>query len=497
MPTDIATAPSIPPLRAAPLRDGWLVAVLLAVFAVVWLIACAVTSLVPPVDNLEQLTWQHHLAWGYDKHPPLPTWLAWCAVRVFGPTAWATYLLGAALTIASMALFWRLLRDLRGPAYARVGLLAALCVTFYNGRLYYFNHNTLLLLAVVAAAATCWWAFRERSWLAWAFFGIVIGLGALSKYQIAVTVVSAAAFWLSQRGWRDPVHRGGALLAALLALVIFTPHLLWLREHGFAPIDYAMHSSLGVDLSAGDRLRDTLLWIADELLNRALPALVLLGILAVSVGPARFVRCASDSDAARALVLCWGLVPLVFTALLGVVFGVELQFQWGTAFLLFFIPCVMELQGPATWRLPAWHKSVRVFAGIQVVLLAFTVVISPLGFKLKHGHWRWFDARQFAQEIGPAARQVLGGPVRVIIGPQSEGGALALELPGHPLLLLPTQWDRSPWSPRGLIDSCGAVEITGHPADARGWIAVGVRFPGLYWRAILPKRSGSCQVGAS
>ena len=49
-------------------------------------------------------------------------------------------------------------------------------------------------------------------------------------------------FWLSQRGWRDPMQVFGLQVAALTALAVFFPHLYWLIEHNFEPLGYAMSS---------------------------------------------------------------------------------------------------------------------------------------------------------------------------------------------------------------------------------------------------------------
>jgi 4-amino-4-deoxy-L-arabinose transferase-like glycosyltransferase len=486
--------------RGTERSQGLLAACVLAVFAAVWLAECALTSFAPPVDNLEQLAWQHSLEWGYYKHPPLPTALAWLAVRVIGPNAWATYLLGAALTVAAMALFWRLLRDLRGAKYATLALLAALCITFYNSRLYYYNHNVVLLVLVTAAAWACWRAFQRRTWGAWALVGVVLGLGALTKYQIAVTALSAFLFWASQRGWRDPVHRGGALLAVLVALVLFTPHLLWLPRHDFGPVAYAMGSSLGASLTLSQGAHAALMWTADELLNRALPALLFLVIAWLACRetldvPARAPQ--AGRDPARALLFCWGVVPLAFMALVGMLSGASLQMQWGTPFLLFIVPCVMELVPAAGWDAVADRGALKVFAALQVLLVAGNAVMSPEGVHTlqSHRHWRDFRSEAFARSIGPAASSALGAPVRVVIGPQGEGGALALHLPGDPLLLLDGRYDRSPWVTEALVEACGAVEVARSATPLVGWMAVGGAFPSAYWRVIRPHRAEACPVG--
>jgi hypothetical protein len=473
---------------AAPGR--WVACVLLA-FAAVWLLACAATSLSPPVDNLEQLTWSHSLDWGYYKHPPLTTALAWLGVELLGRHAWTTYLLGATLTVSAMALFWRLLRDLRGPQHATVGLLAALCITFYNGRLYYYNHNVVLLLLVTAAAAACWRAFRQRTWGAWALVGVVFGLGALAKYQIAIAALSALVFWVSQRGWRDPVHRGGALLAVLVALLLFAPHLLWLPAHGFAPIDYAMGSSLDAQLPIEASIGGAAMWLADELLNRALPAFLLLALVS-RLGAPSAAQPGRRSQPGRALLLSWGLTPLVFMPVVGILSGAELQLQWGTPFLLFVVPCAMELV-PVAWDSVAEVRTLRIFAGVQAVLLAVFVATSPAIVPAwPHRYWNAFASAEFASRIGPLAQRALGHPVRVIVGPQGEGEALALHLPGDPLLLLDGRYDRSPWVTRELVDACGALALLRSATPPSGWIPVGPPFGSQYWRVIPPRLAGEC-----
>ena len=56
-------------------------------------------------------------------------------------------------------------------------------------------------------------------------------------------------FWLSQRGWRDPMQVFGLQVAALTALAVFFPHLYWLIEHNFEPLGWRDVVPLGADLS--------------------------------------------------------------------------------------------------------------------------------------------------------------------------------------------------------------------------------------------------------
>ena len=489
-----APAKTKTPLQAP---SGRVVTAGLLIFAAVWLLHLASTSLAPPVDNIEQLTWVRSLQWGYYKHPPFPTWLLWLPVQILGLSAWTASLLGALVTLGAMGILWSLLSELRGPKYAAIALMAALCITYYNGRLNYYNHNVVLLLAVVACASCCWHAVDKKSLRWWFALGVVMGLGALTKYQIAVTALSVLCFWISQRAWREPIHVRGLLLTALTALVIFTPHLLWLPAHDFGPIRYAMTTSLGVHLGAIDRLLNAGNWAADQLLNRSMPALILLGACAYSASRRRARRplqavpppTLGAKPGSRALIFCWAVVPLLFMPAMGVIFGADLQLQWGTAFLPFFAPAAMELLPHESWMRVRMAFALKGFLVLQGILLVVSYVTSPMGVQiLKDHHWRTFKSKTFADDVAAPARALLGGSVRVVIGAPAIAGALALQLPERPLVLIDGDFHNSPWVPIDMVSRWGALEIvraSSQPIDAA---PVGMDFPKLYWRIIKPDR---------
>lgn len=470
------------------------VALTLLVFGTVWLALLSFVSLSPPTDNIEQLTWVHSLEGGYYKHPPLPTWLLWIPVRLFGINALTSYAVGAACTLASMAVMWRLLCRLRDERYATIALLAALCITFYNGRLYYYNHNVVLMVFVAASAATYWQAFRTGLTRWWVALGLTMGLGALAKYQMAVSVACIVAFWLHQRSWRVLSQRRGLLLATLVSMLVFAPHVLWLRAHDFAPIQYATSSSLGVHLQGLRRWIESTHWLTDQLLNRALPAWILLGLTVFHVrrqaprSQALPNKMPPEPDAAsRVFLLMYGFGPLVFMFAMGLLTGAELQLHWGTPFLLFAVPAAMELAGRhVAWRAVSMRPVYLTFAALQVVLLLVDGLTSPRGpAALQDGHWRTFDSAALARAIEGPARAELNGRICVVSGPPAVAGALALQLADHPEVLIDGRYDRSPWVSPSVVSRCGELMVREGPLLA-GWTAAGPRFPSLSWYAERP-----------
>ncbi len=472
---------------------GLAVAAGLLVFGLLWLGHLQLTSRVPPFDSIEQLTWARGLAWGYYKHPPLPTWLIAGPVAWWGPAGWETALLGATMTLAALALMWQLLARLRGQRQAHIALLAALCITYYNGRLNYYNHNIVLLLASSASASLCWQAVRSRQRRWWLGLGLALGLGALAKYQIAVTGLCVLAFALHQGAWTDRDHQRGLLLTAATALVLFAPHAIWLVQHDFAPLHYAVNSSLGAALGYSARLRDSLQWLLDQVLNRALPAWLLLGGLLVldRRDPTAATRPApqgpAPGDAARALLLIWGGVPLLFMFLLGVVTGADLQLQWGTAFLLFAVPAAMEWRATVPWQRLSLRHAGLLFIGLQAVLMLVSTLTSPLGpARWRDHHWRSFDAAGLARQIEAPARRALGGSIALVIGPANEAGALALSLADHPVVMIDHRLDWSSWVEPGLLARCGAVQL-GPLSQLPQAVPLGAPLPGWGWQVLAPR----------
>lgn len=477
----LVSSPSSTPVWSArswalhlPVLDGALVALVMAVFGVVWVAAYGMATLSPPVDNVEQLIWLRSLEWGYFKHPPLPTWMLGAAAAVFGATVELTYAVGALVTLGSLALFWRQLRAMRGNRYATLALLAALCITFYCGRIYYYNHNVVMMLWVALAAGLSWRLTWRPSLWGWAALGLVSGLGLLTKYQFVIASAVVGIWWLRLQGWRHPVHRVGAPLAAAVALLVFSPHLAWLATHGWMPLDYANASSLGHDLSLPGRLLHTLQFSADWLLNRSLPAWLVLGAAAWWArrqgdrprGGETVTGVMGYAELSRQFLLLWGFVPLALMALMGLLGGIKLHLHWGTAFMLWSVPAVMEgCAARAAWTsLRTVRAAWAAFAVVQALVMAQSWMASPKGLRgYKPDHTDYFPSERVAARIARQAHAVLGGPIDIISGQQALAGAVAVRLPEQPRVLVLGSFAYSPWIQPGELKAARAIEVFSAP----------------------------------
>lgn len=294
-----------------------------------------------PGDNLEQLDWAHHPAWGYAKHPPFPTWILWCFQQMFAPTLSLTYFLGALQVMFLMAMAWQLARESLDGITPWIAALMVACITYYTSRMHYYNHNTALMTAYAASLLALWRAVTTNQMRWWGLLGVAWAVGMLSKYQMAL-LIGCNALFLWDVHWRKAAHvlRGFAL-AFMVAALLLSPHVIWLVRNHFPSFGYAS-VTLAAHLGFIDRLRNVLHFVLHQA-GRVAPLLALVAMLAWRMresdpqAPEPGVSSTLSLSLRFWTIHAWG--PLVGISLIGIVFGAAVETHWGMASL---------------WTVPFW-----------------------------------------------------------------------------------------------------------------------------------------------
>lgn len=443
--------------------------VLILFFGVVWLAHLSSVALTAPMDNIEQWVWSHSLQWGYHKHPPLPTWLLSWPQKLSSATSMTSQILGALCTLTSALIFTNLIRQIWGARSAAIALLAALCITFYNGRLNYYNHNVLLMLCV-SLSVYCWWMIlttgRTRWWVG---LGFSAGLGMLSKYQYALVLAPSAVMIWQLKPWHNKQHLKGIGWALVTATLLFLPHLLWLLQQDMAdsPIRYALKTSLPDysqnALPSPGRIRSGI-WLLDLLLNRCLPAILFL----LLVKPLRQADISNSHatdhpDAGSRFLLTWGILPPLCITLLGLVMGMDLQMQWGTAFAIWIVPPLMVLLKlhRANWPQKYTGVILVIFGLVQGMLMLHSYQTSAFGCCANTGspRWRLFNSTEIAKELEHSACEAVGGRFRIIAGGTTTAGAIAIAMKDHPKVLIDDNLKISPWIQAQELQGPGVIRL--------------------------------------
>ena len=332
-----AHAAAVP--RTAPPRLSALAAYL-AVYVAFWTLIPLLLQQEPPIDNVEQLQWALHPALGYAKHPPLPTLLLWLFERVLPAGIPLTYLLGALQVSFTLGIAYALGRASLDGRRARLGVLLITCISYHTLRMHYYNHNTALLCATAAAMYCTWRAVRGTGFGWWVALGVCWAAGMLSKYQMVLPIACNLLFATLQLRARPAALISRLACATLVALLLFSPHALWLVRNDFPTFHYAA-DVLGDSLGFAARC-DSLLRFAASQALRLLPAAVALATLRrIAATHATAPAPPPPADSRR----FWGIHafgPLALMALMTLAGGVDLEMHWGTAFL---------------WTLPLWYLS--------------------------------------------------------------------------------------------------------------------------------------------
>lgn len=198
------------------------------------LIYIGVAQLIP--DEAYYWNYAQHMDLSFYDHPPMVAWLIWLGTSIFGNSEFGVRIGAFLCGLITMGYLFALTRNLYDSATGirAVLLLAILPFFFATGAL-----MTTDAPLVAAWAATLYYleqaliANRERAWLG---VGIAFGLGILSKYTLGLVGIAALVFViidpLARRWLRHPYP----YLAVLLALLLFSPVIIWNMEHGWMSI---------------------------------------------------------------------------------------------------------------------------------------------------------------------------------------------------------------------------------------------------------------------
>lgn len=235
------------PLVADP--DDHLIRMVLLIIGGFLVLRLAAASLVGlGVDECYSLAIARHLQLSYFDHPPLHQWIIHLFSGALGYGRWARLPFVAMFAVSTWLLF-DLTRTLFG---GRAGLWAVIALNvsgFFSavagGWVLPDGPLILCLLGAATQAARILFASDRPAsaasrdgTLAWLRVGLWIGLAGLSKYQAVVFGLGLGGALLALPAGRAQLRRPGPYLAALLALAIISPVIIWNAGNGWASFAY-------------------------------------------------------------------------------------------------------------------------------------------------------------------------------------------------------------------------------------------------------------------
>lgn len=424
-------------------------------------------------DNVEQFVWVHSLEWGYQKHPPMPTWLLGAAIHLIGPHSWLTNGLAAICFATTGWLTWLIARNLYSEKIANTAIILWTLQQCFSVSAQIYNHNTVLVMFM---AATVYAVLRTahskipNTW--WFSAGVFSGCAMLSKYQAALPLFILLVTVLATNKRSNRALSIGLASAGLGFAIVFSPHVYWAISNNFPTLRYASGA-----LESGGLTR-RVAWVLTFFVNQVRMVFPLLAVIFLCWIVSRTRQksesvqqsTASDDDfytAKSAWMWCLVWAPVLLVIVLSLISASQLRNHWGVQ-LFQFLPIWIA------WR---WRHSRQLQ---WCFLIPAAIVVHALGFTyyaVKQSNANAVQAERRADSAYPASQiakaalthwgQHTACPLKIIAG-DFEAGMASAFMKDFPLVYGGIQ--ATPWIKQEQILQYGMLYIADMnsvlPADA-------------------------------
>ena len=297
-----------------------------------------------PTDSLEGIYWGSLHDFGTPKHPPLAGWLTYLTYTIF-KTDFSIYLLSQAFIVLGFVYIYKLARcflDETKSILSVVLLEGCWCYTYVTGY-YGFNPDVILLGLLPLLSYYFYKCMHKDGWYNWILLGIIMGICFLNKYQ---TVLTLAPMFIWALMFKREVFKSPKFYtSALIALMIFLPHLLWLIKYDFFPLMY-FEGELS-STSWWNHLTAPLMFVVMQIAAILGSVALYFFFFFVRKNPVKFREIDNKQDVWFFALL--GFVPLIIHLLMGFCDGGTMRPRWGFEFwymigimLFYFFPCSIE-----------------------------------------------------------------------------------------------------------------------------------------------------------
>lgn len=332
----------------------------LLILGVLTLVHFFLAGVLPPTeDELYYWTWSKKLGLSYYDHPPMVAYWIALSTKIFGDTLWGIRFFAVIVSSVTILLVGALLEK-----KTLLGFLFFTPLFFFGAVLMTPDIPlvlfwTLYLLWTIRVSQTvCAWTedpvsrvYRKFpvTLLQWALGGILLGLGLLSKYTMAMAPLCLALFFIFRV--RLQAWWFGFICHLVIAFLIALPILIFNWDHDFASLRYQWSHGLE---SSGLSLHNFFQFLGSQIaLIGALPFLLLPWVLLLFFDIARQPR--------LAVCLYFFLFPLIFFLLNS--FRTFQEGNWGLITYIAFWPLAQHWLDSTSFKMEA-----RILVGVCFIL---------------------------------------------------------------------------------------------------------------------------------
>jgi hypothetical protein len=428
-------------------------AVFAALHLAVWTALPALLFANPPPELIEALVYGREWQLGYLKSPPLPYWLVEAAQRPFG-LDFFSYALVQVAVVGGFAGVWLLAKRIAGPVAALVSVLILDGLHYFHFTVASFDAGAIQLPFWTLAGLCFWAALRGGKIEYWLLLGIALGGALWTNYFVAALALPLVAFLAVDRAARRMLATPGPYAALAVALAVAAPHLVWLVQYDFAPLQYLNARALPWRGPLDHLVRP--LEFAVGQVAFILPALA---VALPLFYPRRETRIPHGDAFDRRIVALLAFGPVVAVATGSLITGRGISATWAAPLWLFLglwlvVVSASALECARLGRiLASWAAIFLLFAAAFMVVYAVRPGAGQRDIAV------FFPGERLGAEMSVRFRALTGRPLAYVIGSIWAGGNIAHYAPERPRVLIEASPRRAPWIDLADLRARGAVVV--------------------------------------
>jgi len=195
-------------------------------------------------DELYYLACSTRPAMGYVDQPPFSIYLLILIKMLIGDSVFAIRLLPAILSSLTVFFAGLMARKLGGGIAAIVITCMTVIVTpIYLAMNTYYSMNSIDIFFWALAAYILILIFKDGKQKHWITLGVITGLGLLNKISMAWFVIGLLVALLVTSQRKQLLTRW-PYLAGIIALILFTPFIVWNITHNLAHLEFMRNATL-------------------------------------------------------------------------------------------------------------------------------------------------------------------------------------------------------------------------------------------------------------
>ena len=359
-------------------------------------------------DMAEVFSWSRNLSFGYSKHPPLGAWLVRLWFSVFPLTDWSYYLLAMLMPTIALWIVWRLSADYLDIEKRVVGVALLMLIPLYNFHALKFNANTILLPTWAATTLAFLRSYRDRGAQYAVLAGVGAGLCMLAKYWSVFLLAGLIVAALVDPRRLAYLRSAAPWVTIATGFAVFSPHMVWIYQHGFAPFRFAIavHVAGSFSKVAGDAI----FYLLGAAAFAAAPVVLVLAIARPRRATIAEMIWPSDRERRLVALAFWG--PLLLPVAEALAGGTLLNSIWSmSAWTL--LP-VLLLSPPEMKVPPIGRQTLLAVAVAEPLVMLIAAPVIALAIHLAGVTPRAAHGRLLAIETERAWRQATSAPLRFV-----------------------------------------------------------------------------------